>query len=154
MSMCRRIACVPMARGRISRLRKMAARRAGEEPAGGVGAELIQRALDRIYRIYENSCNPNFCIYNNWMDIAYDPAKDASNANKHGVSLGTAADFEWDEALTWVDERQAYGEIRMCAIGYISNRLFYMAYVDRDDVRRIISLRKANSREVKRYAEA
>lgn len=88
------------------------------------------------------------------MDITYDTAKNESNTEKHGVSLAAAAEFEWDEALTWNDERQNYGESRMCAIGYIGNRLFYVVYVDRADVRRIISLRKANSREVKRYAEA
>jgi uncharacterized DUF497 family protein len=88
------------------------------------------------------------------MDITYDTAKNESNTEKHGVSLAAVADFEWDEALTWGDERQNYGENRMCAIGYIGNRLFYVVYVDRADVRRIISLRKANSREVKRYAEA
>jgi uncharacterized DUF497 family protein len=88
------------------------------------------------------------------MDITYDIAKDATNTEKHGVSLAAAADFEWDEALVWADERKAYGENRECAVGYIGNRLFYVVYVDRKDVRRIISLRKANSREVKRYAEA
>ena len=88
------------------------------------------------------------------MDITYDTAKNESNTEKHGVSLAAAAEFEWDEALAWTDERQNYGESRMCAIGYIGNRLFYVVYVDRADVRRIISLRKAKSREVKRYAEA
>ena len=95
-----------------------------------------------------------FRIYNNYMDITYDTAKNESNAEKHGVSLAAAADFEWDEALVWNDERKNYGEARQCAIGYIGNRLFYVVYVDREDARRIISLRKANSREVKRYAEA
>ena len=42
----------------------------------------------------------------------------------------------------------------MAAIGYIGLRLYYVAFVDRADGRRIISLRKANQREVKRYAEA
>jgi len=42
----------------------------------------------------------------------------------------------------------------MCAIAYIGMRLFYVVYVDRAGVRRIISLRKANTRKVKRYAEA
>lgn len=88
------------------------------------------------------------------MDITYDTAKNESNTEKHGVSLAAAADFEWDEALVWSDERKNYGEDRQCAIGYIGNRLFYVVYVDRENVRRIISLRKANSREVKRYAEA
>ena len=41
----------------------------------------------------------------------------------------------------------------MCAIGYIHDRLYYVAYVNRDEACRIISLRKANLREVKRYAE-
>jgi len=42
----------------------------------------------------------------------------------------------------------------MRAIAYIGDRLHYVVYVDRAEVRRIISLRKANLREVKRYAEA
>jgi hypothetical protein len=88
------------------------------------------------------------------MDITYDTVKDATNTEKHGVSLAAAAEFEWDEALAWSDDRQNYGEARMCAIGYIGVRLYYVVYVDRENVRRIISLRKANSREVKRYAEA
>lgn len=41
----------------------------------------------------------------------------------------------------------------MAGIGYIVNRLFYMVFVDRDENRRIISLRKANQREVNRYAQ-
>ena len=38
-------------------------------------------------------------------------------------------------------------------IGYIGDRLYYVVYVEREEVRRIISLRKANLREVQRYAE-
>ena len=68
--------------------------------------------------------------------------------------MAAAAEFEWDDALTWIDERKNYREERMCAIGYIGMRLFYVVFVDRESVRRIVSLRKANSREVRRYAEA
>ncbi|MEH6435763.1 BrnT family toxin [Massilia sp. DD77] len=88
------------------------------------------------------------------MDIAFDTTKNQTNIEKHGVELAAAAQFEWDDALAWADERKSYGEERMCAIGYIGMRLFYVVYVDRAEVRRIISLRKANTREVKRYAEA
>jgi len=42
----------------------------------------------------------------------------------------------------------------MVAIGYIGLRLYVVDYVDRDDDRRIISLRNANSREVNFYAKA
>lgn len=41
----------------------------------------------------------------------------------------------------------------MVAMGYIGQRLYVVVYVDRADSRRIISLRKANQREEKRYAE-
>jgi uncharacterized DUF497 family protein len=87
------------------------------------------------------------------MDIVYDAAKSEANACKHGIALAEAALFEWDDALFWDDERHDYGELRQCAIGYIGDRLYVLVYVLRDNVCRIISLRKANSREVKRYAE-
>ena len=88
------------------------------------------------------------------MDITFDPAKDARNIAKHnGVSLNQAVDFEWDEAVTWPDQRREYGEDRIAGLGYIGDRLFSVVFVDRGDNRRIISLRKANHREVERYAQ-
>lgn len=87
------------------------------------------------------------------MNITFDTDKDAKNAIKHGVSLADASGFEWDEAVTWPDQRHEYGEHRMAGIGYIGNRLFYVVFVDRGQERRIISLRKANKREEKRYAK-
>jgi len=88
------------------------------------------------------------------MEFVYDAAKSDSNTIKHGMALAEAALFEWDDAVLWNDERNDYGEVRRCAIGYIGNRLHYLVYVLRDNVCRIISLRKPNSREVKRYAKA
>ena len=88
------------------------------------------------------------------MEITFDPAKDVINLAKHGISLAAAAEIEWDTLYAVPDTRQAYGEERMVGIGYIGLRLFVVVYVDRDDVRRIISLRKANRREENRYAEA
>ncbi len=87
------------------------------------------------------------------MDITYDSTKDAINTNKHGVSLRLANQLEWESAVIWPDTRKDYGEPCMGAIGYIGLRLYYVAFVDRDNVRRIISLRKANQREINRYAE-
>jgi uncharacterized protein len=87
------------------------------------------------------------------VKTTFDPAKDAANIAKHGVSLAEAAELDWEGALIWPDIRRDYGEARICDIGYIGARLLYAAFVDRADGRRIISLRKANNREVKRYAE-
>jgi uncharacterized DUF497 family protein len=50
--------------------------------------------------------------------------------------------------------RREYDERRMIALGYIDVRLYCVVFVDRNSERRIISLRKANSREVNLYAEA
>lgn len=87
------------------------------------------------------------------MNVTFDPAKDAANLVKHGVSLSLAMQLEWDSTVVWPDMRRVYDEPRQCGIGYIGLRLFFVAFVDRTDGRRVISLRKANSREVNRYAK-
>ena len=86
------------------------------------------------------------------MKIEFDPAKDTANQVKHGVSLAAAAELEWETLLAGREVRVDYGETRM--IGYVLGglRLFCVVYVERGDVRRIISLRKANNREVERHA--
>ena len=81
------------------------------------------------------------------MQITFDEAKDALNKSKHGLSLSEAEKLEWDDALIWQDTRRDYGETRMIALGVIGERLYCVVYVDREDVRRIISLRKANNKE-------
>lgn len=87
------------------------------------------------------------------MRISHDPHKSALNRLKHGVELVAAEQLEWETALTWPDTRKDYGEDRHCGIGYIGLTLYFVAFVDRGTSRRIISLRKANRKEVKRYAE-
>lgn len=52
------------------------------------------------------------------------------------------------------DDREDYSEVRMIGFAYIGTRLYCVVYTDRGDVRRVISLRKANRREEKRYATA
>lgn len=87
--------------------------------------------------------------------ITFDPAKDAGNQVKHGVSLALAKTLEWDTLICKPDTRRDYGEARQ--IGYViaGERLYCVVFVDRPEdaptERRIISLRKANSREVKSY---
>ena len=75
------------------------------------------------------------------MRIEFDPTKDASNRLKHGVSLAMAAELDWDAAWVWVDERVDYNEMRMIALAPKTEILYCVAFVDRGDVRRIISLR-------------
>ena len=88
------------------------------------------------------------------MRIEFDPTKDAANKTKHGVSLSTAKKLDWESALVWVDDRFEYNEIRMIALAPRTAILYYVAFVDRGEVRRVISLRGANRREVKHYVES
>lgn len=87
------------------------------------------------------------------MRIEFDHAKDAENQAKHGVSLALAAELDWDAALVWINGRFEYGEVRMIALSPKTDTLYYVAFTDRADVRRIISLRRATRREVKHYVE-
>jgi uncharacterized DUF497 family protein len=87
------------------------------------------------------------------MRFTFDPKKDKVNQEKHGLSLSVANEFDWDDALTWVDVRKNYGELRCISLVPINQRLYCVVYVDIKLSRRIISLRKANLREIDKYEE-
>ncbi len=86
------------------------------------------------------------------MLIDFEKTKDAINIAKHGVSLAEAEKLEWDSLLEKPDNRVDYGEVRIIGFAPIHDRLFCVVFTDRDGERRIISLRKANTREVRDYA--
>lgn len=67
--------------------------------------------------------------------------------------MGLARELDWDAALVWVDNRFGYDELRMVALAPKTNILYYVAFVERGDRRRIISLRRATRREVQRYVQ-
>ena len=97
--------------------------------------------------------NSIYRSYIKGMKIEFDPVKDVAHQAKHGVSLSMAVDLDWEAALVWVDERFEYDESRMIALAPQTEILYYVAFVDRGEVRRVISLRRANRREVKHYVE-
>jgi hypothetical protein len=47
------------------------------------------------------------------------------------------------------DDRREYGEVRIQAIGHVSDDILFVVYTDRGDVRHIISARLANRKERK-----
>ena len=85
------------------------------------------------------------------MKFTFAPIKDRTNLSKHGISLSEAKFLEWDEALSWTDNRKDYGEIRQVSLVPMQQRLYCAVYVDLKINRRMISLRKANNREIDRY---
>ena len=91
------------------------------------------------------------------MQIEFDPAKDKVNHEKHGVSLGFAREVLADPRCHVIaDVRFDYGETRFIAHGRPKSdtRIWVCIYTPRGTTKRIISLRKANERETKRYYEA
>jgi len=87
------------------------------------------------------------------MQYEFDESKNRINIEKHGVNFNLMYQFNWYTALIYQDTRIDYGEKRFYAFGYIGNRLYAVVFVDRTK-RRIISLRKANKREIRRYINA
>ena len=88
-------------------------------------------------------------IYNDRVDK--DPKKEGRNISERGLSLDLAEQLDWATALIWEDKRKDYGERRYCVLGFIKDRLHSVVFTPRDGKPRVISLRKANKREVKRY---
>lgn len=85
------------------------------------------------------------------MDIEYDPDKDAVNRDKHKVPLVLGGVVLANRLGDEIDPRDYGGEIRRIAYGLVGDRLFVCVYTMRGDTCRIISVRKANRREQKRW---
>jgi uncharacterized protein len=83
--------------------------------------------------------------------ITYDPGKNEKNIAERGISFDRAAEFDWSSALVVEDMRRDYGEPRFQALGFIEERLHMLVFTPRADATHVMSLRKANKREVKRY---
>lgn len=88
------------------------------------------------------------------MDIEFDPAKNDSNIRERGLSFEAAAEFDFEGALYWVDDRADYGETRVRALGRLAGgRVHSLVFVETAAGIRVISFRKANAREVRRYEQ-
>ncbi len=57
------------------------------------------------------------------------------------------------KVLAYVDTRRDYDEVREVGFGLIASRLYCAVFTQRGDAMHIISMRKANKREVMHYAE-
>jgi uncharacterized protein len=88
----------------------------------------------------------------------WDPIKAASNRRKHGVSFQTAVLVFADPNALVVQDRMENGEERWQAIGVVEGRfMLVVAHTVREqdhlEVIRIISARRANREEKRRYEE-
>ena len=84
------------------------------------------------------------------MNIEFDEAKRQATIQLRGMDMADAWQVFLGPHQTVQDDRKYYGEVRFVTVGYMNGRLVYVAWTDRGGARRIISLRKANEREVAR----
>ena len=88
------------------------------------------------------------------MDFEWDTAKADANEAKHGVPFEVARRVFDDHAYVVLeDARQDYGEERFVALGMIDGRIYMVAFTWRGGTCRLISARKANAREIRRYRQ-
>ena len=85
------------------------------------------------------------------MKCEWDEAKNRSNLAKHGFSFEDAERVLSGPCITFVDDRFDYGEERLITLGLLAGRLVVIAHTPRDEVTRIISMRKGNRREQETY---
>ncbi len=84
--------------------------------------------------------------------ITYDEAKRQLNLSNHGLDfIGCEAILD-GPVLAEEDNRLPYGEQRINLIGFLRGSVVFMTCTERDGALHIISLRKATSHEITRFA--
>jgi uncharacterized DUF497 family protein len=87
------------------------------------------------------------------ISFSSDPAKNERNIAARGISFDAARDFDFATALIGEDDRRDYGEMREVAFGFIGERIHVLVFTMRGETCHVISLRKANKREVRTYVQ-
>jgi uncharacterized protein len=87
------------------------------------------------------------------MLISFDPPKNATNVQECGLPFELVENLDWSTALMVEDKRKDYGERRFQATGFIGDRLHVVIFTPRAGKVHVISLRKANLREIKKHAK-
>lgn len=94
---------------------------------------------------------PIYRIYNNYVQIEYDPAKRDWTLRERGLDFAKAGGIFERYALTQEDEREDYGEDRYLTLGVLGDEVVVCVWTQRGEARRIISLRKADKDEREVY---
>ena len=89
------------------------------------------------------------------MPSNFDPNKDAANRKKHGISLTEGDGVLNDPLALTIEDSSSQGERRFIALGVNAfGNLHVVVYAFRGDDARIISVRKAEPKEVRAYEKA
>lgn len=86
-----------------------------------------------------------------FIKISFDPAKRDWTLQERGLAFEDAESVFEGRCINWPDRRFDYGEDRIVSVGYLGQRMVVIVWMQRGDMRHIISMRKANAREIKIY---
>lgn len=85
------------------------------------------------------------------MEISYDAEKRAKVLEERDLDFEDAGHVFAGPALDIQDDRRDYGETRWLTFGLLNDRMVVLVWTQRGAARHVISMRKANERERKRY---
>jgi hypothetical protein len=85
------------------------------------------------------------------MEITYDAEKRHLTLDHRELDFKDAIEVFAGTTLTLEDDRHDYGETRYQTLGLLNGRLVMVVWTPRGEARHIISMRKANEREQRRY---
>lgn len=88
------------------------------------------------------------------MRITFDAVKREKTLRECGLDFARARVVFDGLAITLPDQRQDYGEPRFITAGWLDERLVVLVWTPRGRARRIISMRKANEREIDKYKQS
>ena len=83
----------------------------------------------------------------------WDEFKRRSNIKDHGLDFIGCEEIFDGQTFVYEDTRKNYGEQRLCVVGWFRVMVVHMTYTERKNDFHVISLRKAEKYEVKRYIE-
>lgn len=83
-----------------------------------------------------------------------DETKRQRTLQDRGIDFADVVRFDFDTAEIKPDLRRDYGEVRLLALGMIDGRLHMLCFTRRGEVRRVMSLRRADAREYRKWLES
>jgi uncharacterized DUF497 family protein len=85
------------------------------------------------------------------MKITFDPEKRQQTLEHRGLDFADAGVIFEGDVYTQVDNRYEYSEPRYQTYGYLKDRLVMFAWTETNDGIRVISMRKCNDREQRKF---
>ena len=121
---------------------------AGARKAGGV-RNWLTNFLENVLAL---SMGCQYIMHRHDLHVTWDPAKDATNARRHGIRFADAARIFDGPTLEREDNRFDYGEVRIYAIGLVNDTEVTVIYAPMDeDVYRLIAAWRAEPHERRSY---